>query len=88
MRPILKFAVALAVVLAVATVLITPDPTDDVEGVLLRTHQPVVHAVFHAISSRTLQSFASRFLPAVYRDLSAHRSQPADLLDLVCVRLC
>ena len=80
----LKTAVALLVIVSVATILISPDTTDDVDGVLqhhsLFTAHPVFHAVLGSITRLSLHLFSS--------DLAIHRLECLNLLDLVCVRLC
>jgi len=79
----LKTAVALLVIVSVATVLVTPDNRDDVDG-LLRQHvllaQPAFHALLHIVSRLSLGICC--------HDLALHRLECLNLLDLVCVRLC
>lgn len=79
----LKAAVALVMVLSVATILISPDTSDDVDGVL-QHHVFPAHPVFLSV----LQSISLLTTHFFSRDLGIHRLECLDLLDLVCVRLC
>jgi hypothetical protein len=79
----LKAAVVLVVIVSVATILISPDSSDDVDGVLQHhtcVAQPVFLTLFQSISHLTIQ--------LLHPDLAIHRLECLDLLDLVCVRLC
>lgn len=74
---------ALLLVLALATVLITPDPTDDVHGVV-RSHR-MLHTAVVAIASPSL--LILHFANEADRSQS---SQPttSDLLKLLCTCRC
>ncbi|HEY1262955.1 MAG TPA: hypothetical protein VGF06_05490 [Terriglobales bacterium] len=74
---------AALVILAVATILVTPDPADDVLGVLHKHHLMHVAPVFAGVLQPVL--LLASFLPA---GLASRRSESADLFDLICVRLC
>jgi hypothetical protein len=79
----LKAAVVLVVIVSVATILISPDSSDDVDGVL-QHHVFVAHPVLLSL----LQTVSLLTIPLLSRDLAMHRLECLDLLDLVCVRLC
>lgn len=79
-----KVAVILLVVVAVATILITPDPSDDVAGVLHAKHSPISFTLFATL----LKSLPLPVARVVSRDSLARREMHPDLLDLVCARLC
>jgi hypothetical protein len=87
MMRVLTIGLAVVVILSCATVLITPDLADDINGILHRHHsvrehklvatppahlRPFVLATFHSFNS---------LIPTL------HSSTPR-LLALVCVRLC
>ena len=80
----LRFVVALLIVVAVATVLISPDPTDDVTGVL---HQHVklqkLAAVFAVSVGMAVRSFTLLALSSKSPEGPLH-----DISSLFCVRLC
>jgi hypothetical protein len=79
-----KLGLAIVIVVSLASILITPDPSDDVDGVLQRHH--LVKVAVAPISARQRESPAQ-----VSGELSLlvfPRSTPSNLLDLVCVRLC
>jgi len=78
-----KTAVALLVIVSVATILISPQTTDDVDGVL-QHHFFVIHPVFHTL----LDSNTRLNLHLFSSDLAIHRLECLNLLDLVCARLC
>jgi len=74
--------VALALV-AVTTVLITPDPTDDVQGIVHHGNQLPKLAVLVAAWLLCLVALRDRFL--LTRD-SVRYAAPS--LDVICTRLC
>lgn len=82
----LTIALAVVVMLSCATVVITPDPVDDISGIL---HQHWVrgHKLLAAPPARL-----RRFVLATFRLLNPQiptlRSSTSHLLALVCVRLC
>jgi hypothetical protein len=87
MMRILTIGVVVVVILSCATVLITPDSADDINGILhqhhsVRGHKPLAgpSAQLRPFVLATFHSFSSP-IPAL------HSSTPR-LLALVCVRLC
>ena len=84
MGTFLKFAVVLLVMLSVATILLTPDPTDDVMGVV---HQHQVAAV-HLVFLNLIHDVVLSVTPSLISDAAPEELHSPDLLDLVCVRLC
>ena len=82
-----RIALVVVVILSIAYVLITPDPTDDVDGVLRPHHTAKAQRV---VSLPLVQSpilvVAPFYLPM--RPSGAQRSITSDLLDLVCVCRC
>jgi len=84
MARLAKIGLAIVIVVSVASILITPDPTDDVNGLLQQRH--VVKAPVARIlpaSSETVRPATAKFSP---RKLRAQAQTP--LLDLTCVLLC
>jgi hypothetical protein len=79
-----KVAVALLIVVSVATILVTPDPTDDVIGVVHQHQGPAVYLVFLNLIHGITLSVTSLLLS----DAAPEELHSPDLLDLVCVRLC
>jgi hypothetical protein len=78
-----KVALILIVVVAVATILVTPDPKDDVPGVL---HKAQVYGL--SLSSAVLQPLAVSPARAMAHLVPFYQPDSSGLLDLVCVRLC
>lgn len=79
-----KVGLAIVIVVSVASILITPDPSDDVDGALQRQHFVKATVVpISASQSGSLLPVTLGFAPVALR-----RSALANLLDLVCVRLC
>jgi len=80
-----KIVVALLVIVAVATILISPDPTDDVPGIL-HSHLKLqkVASVFYEPLSTGSGLVASVLLAA----LRASSFSSSDVVALTCVRLC
>jgi len=87
MMRVLTIGLAVVVILSCATVLITPDPVDDVKGILCQRHSVRGHKLVAAPPAQLrpflLATFRS-FNPLI---LTLHLSTP-HLLALVCVRLC
>jgi hypothetical protein len=79
-----KVGLAIIIVVSVASVLITPDLSDDVDGVTAR--HTIVNATVVAISASQFHSLP----PAAFwfAPVAMHRSAAHSVLDLVCVRLC
>jgi hypothetical protein len=80
-----KIGIALLALVAVATVLITPDPTDDVQGVVHHLAKLQKLAVVASIPIKALA--ASQIGTIVSADFLMNLPT-ASLLDLVCARLC
>ena len=79
-----KVGLAIVIIVSVASILITPDPSDDVDGVIARHN--IVNAVVVPVSvsqSHSLPPVTFWFAP-----VAMHRSTPHNVLDLACVRLC
>ncbi len=81
----IKVVVCLLLIVSVATILITPDQSDDVPGVL---HHIVKLQKFIAVwaglfTSQTLIASQS-FTPVV----PARAPDPPEILTLLCVRIC
>jgi hypothetical protein len=79
-----KVVVVLLVIAAVATVLISPDPTDDVTGVL---HQHLKLPKLAAILNLSIRLAEGSLATAATISEGAHGSVH-DLSSLLCVRLC
>ena len=87
MMRVLTIGLAVVVILSCATVLITPDPVDDVNGIL---HQRI--SVRGLMLGAAPPAQLRPFLPATFHSfnpliLTLHLSTP-HFLALVCVRLC
>jgi len=80
------FLAALVVVLAVATVLITPDPTDDVDGIL---HPHRVSKIFEQISIVSILAslLTSRSAERFYVGFSID-SAPQAVFRMICTYRC
>jgi len=79
----LRAFVVIVVAVALATVLLTPDPNDDVSGLL---HQQRVK-FFLALQSLFLQAVGS-YTPVRTADMISSSSRALELVDWTCVRLC
>ena len=75
---------ALLIIVSVATILITPDPSDDVVGVLHQHHSLTPLAVVIGLEHEIAVVRSSAPSP----DASATPSRLEDLLEKVCTRLC
>jgi hypothetical protein len=78
-----KAVLVLLIVLSIATILFTPDPNDDVLGILHQQHVLTAQPVFLSLV-QTSVSTESLAVP----DASVSVLLSADLIDLVCNRLC
>jgi hypothetical protein len=80
----LKLAILLLVVAAVATILLTPSPSDDVPGVMHRNHGTVGLAVALGLVQLIAASRSSQvpLHPPIHPVLSSN------FLELVCQHLC
>jgi hypothetical protein len=78
-----KVVLGLMIILSVTTILLTPDPNDDVMGILHQQHvmavQPVLLSMVQVFITSSLVRISEEFVEV---PLSV------DLLDLVCTRLC
>jgi hypothetical protein len=79
-----KVGLAIVIVVSVASILITPDPSDDVNGVLQQRH--AVKAAVVAVSILP-SSEAPRF-PIRSASVGAQLMNRLNVLDLACVLLC
>jgi len=79
-----KLAIGLLVILSVVTILVTPDPTDDVMGVLHQHQAVIAPLVFLSL----IHSVALSVTSALGNDAASEELHSSELLDLVCVRLC
>ena len=84
---ILTIGLAVILIVSCAAILITPDPTDDVDGVIGQHHQLTLPNLEATVSAQL-----DLFVPPTPRSLFDITVDPhtcfANLLDLVCVRLC
>jgi undecaprenyl pyrophosphate phosphatase UppP len=79
-----KLVVLLLVVTAVATILLTPTPTDDVPGVMHQSHSPVAVAVaIGLVQAVALINSTQRLQNSPSRQLLS-----PNFLELVCQHLC
>lgn len=81
---VFKIVVLLLVVTAVTTILLTPSPSDDVPGVMHRSHSHVAAAVVTGllqIASLTRSSHLAQ-------DPSTHPLQVSNFLELHCQHIC
>jgi hypothetical protein len=79
-----KAVVGLLIIVSVATILVTPDPTDDVMGVVHQHQILTAQLVFLNLVPGVLMAMSS----IGGNDVVAEELHSPDLLDLVCVRLC
>jgi lipopolysaccharide export LptBFGC system permease protein LptF len=87
MMRVLQIVVVLAVVFSVAYVLITPDPTDDVDGILLSNHPLTAHRLI-GVSVPHFQMFTI-VLARLSTVLTFSKfSTTSELLALTCVCRC
>jgi hypothetical protein len=87
MMRVLTVGVALLMIVSCATVLVTPDPLDDINGILHLHHSVKVHKLL-AVPLGELRPFVL----AAFRSFNPlspvlHSNSPR-FLALVCVRLC
>ncbi len=80
-----RIVVCLLLIVSVATILITPDQTDDVPGVL---HHIVKLQKFMAVWASLFSSVALLSARATTSIVPARTPDPPELLTLLCVRLC
>ena len=83
-----RIVLVVLVIFSIAYVLITPDPTDDVDGILRPNHQAKVQRLV-SLSLLQLPVLAIvAFLLSMPSTKSAQRLNVSELLDLVCVCRC
>jgi len=82
-----RIALVVVVILSVAYVLITPDPTDDVDGVLRTTH-PLTPQKLVAASLPQPQIPIIVIFQLLVSPICTQRLDALELLDLVCVCRC
>jgi hypothetical protein len=83
-----RIVLVVVVIFSIAYVLITPDLTDDVDGVLQPDHQAKAQRLV-SLSLPQLQILVIfAFLLSVPSTKSAQRLTTSELLDLVCVCRC
>jgi hypothetical protein len=82
-----RVALVLVAIFSFTFVLITPDPTDDVDGVLRPNHTATAQRI---VSLALLQSAILVFVPLLLpiRPSATQRLTTSELLDLVCVCRC
>jgi hypothetical protein len=81
---LVKVIVGLLIILAVTTILVTPDPSDDVMGVV-HPHN-AVHAQLVFLS--LIHDVPLLTGSLVVRENEPQAIHPTDVVDLVCARLC
>jgi hypothetical protein len=77
-----KLVLGLLIVLSITTILISPDPNDDILGVLHQQHVLTAQPTFVALLPVSV-SIVALAVP----DESAEPLVSTNLLDLVCIRL-
>ena len=87
MMRVLTIGLAVVVILSCATVLITPDSGDDINGIL-HPHHSVKGAKLLAATYAQLRPFALATFQSFNPLIPTLHSSTARLLALVCVRLC
>ena len=87
MMRVLTIGLAVVVILSCATVLITPNLADDINGVLHQHHSVKGHRLF-AASYAQLRPFALATFYSFKPLIETLHSNTPRLLALVCVRLC
>ena len=87
MMRMLQIVVILVVVLSVAYVLITPDPSDDVEGILVSNHPLTAHTLI-GVSVPHIQMLTIVVAPLSRVPTFIKCVTTSELLDLTCVYRC
>jgi hypothetical protein len=87
MTRVLTIGLAVVMILSCATVLITPDPGDDIDGILHQHHSVKGHELLAAPYAQ-LRPFALATFQSFNPLIPTLRSSTPRLLALVCVRLC
>ena len=83
MGRLVRVGIVVLAVVAIATVLATPDPTDDVSGVLngAQIHFSLLCIGPLLVTATNLSHYIDSSLNSVHND-------PSLLIDAICVRLC
>ena len=81
----IRIAIAGVLVFSVVAILVSPDPSDDVDGVFHQHHLRLLHPFFVATSLLRDLLVARQMATA---SVNPSKREMADLLDLVCSRLC
>jgi hypothetical protein len=82
-----RVALAVVAIFSIAFVLITPDPTDDVAGVLRPNHTAKAQTIVSlALPQSAILVIVPFLLPI--RRTATQRLTTSELLDLVCVCRC
>lgn len=87
MMRVVTIGLAVVVILSCATVLITPDPADDIHGILHHDHSVRGHKLLAAPYAQ-LRPFALATFHSFNPLIPTLHSSTPRLLALVCVRLC
>ena len=83
----LRVALAVVAIFSIAYVLISPDPTDDVDGVLRQNHSANAQRIVSLSLPQSPILVVVPFLLSMYPS-ATQRSTASELLDLVCVCRC
>jgi hypothetical protein len=83
-----RIVLAVVVIFSIAYVLITPDLTDDVDGILRPNHQAKAQRLVSLSLSQLQVLVIVAFLLSIPSTRSAQRLTTSELLDLVCVCRC
>lgn len=84
---ILTIGLAVILIVSCAAILITPDPTDDVDGIMLQ-HNPFHGHSFAVVVPALLAVFVLPTFPSFRAVIASPRSKTGNVLDVICVRLC
>jgi len=82
-----RVALVLIAILSIAYVLITPDLTDDVDGVLRPNHSAKARGIVSLLVPQSPTLVVDPFLLSMYPS-ATQRLTASELLDLVCVCRC
>ena len=83
-----RIVLVVVVIFSIAYVLITPDPTDDVDGVLRPNHQAKAQRLVSLSLPQLQVLVVFAFLLSMPSTRSAQHLTTSELLDLVCVCRC
>jgi len=82
-----RIALVVVAIVSIAYVLITPDPTDDVDGILRLHHSAKAQRIANLPLAQS-PIFVVASFPLPIRPSGAQRLATSELLDLVCVCRC